>query len=169
MKPELNKTLIRPGFSWRHFMDEAPLSKATLHYHNEYELILLVNYQGQVRVNHIDVEVASCSLLLVPPQVPHFLGNLTKNTGNSERHSLWIDKNWISNMMTHCSEMHKLSKLLSNPMNGVSFSHEAAISAYKVLNKLDYGSSSLGNLNNIAKINKKPTQNILVASLYLLI
>ncbi len=107
---------------------------------------MLIGYNGTVRVGNMDINIEKASLLLIPPNVPHSLQGLNKIDESSQRHLLWLDKDWLTSMLTHCSEMHKLSELFLKALGGMYFCQETALGAYQVIRTLDYGTSSLEQL-----------------------
>ncbi|MGF1909340.1 AraC family transcriptional regulator [Vibrio kasasachensis] len=161
MKPISVKTLIRPGYSWRHYSDDSPISSNCAHYHSEYELILLFNFKGVAKVGNIDVVIPSCSLLLIPPNVPHDLSRLEIENDEiyPERHSLWIEKKWISNMVIHCNEMRKLSNFFSKSTKVIQFSQKTSLEVKGVVDKIDCSTSSLEQLSVLMKIFSLITQD----------
>ncbi|WP_047050014.1 AraC family transcriptional regulator [Vibrio mexicanus] len=154
MKAISTKTLIRPGYSWRHHNDIAAPESTALHFHREYELLLLFNYHGTVQVGNIDIEVNPCSLILIPPNVSHDLRKLEilDQTCQPERHSLWIDKDWLSSMLVYCNEMGKLANMFSKPEKGILFSHVTSKLAKEAVNQIDYKMSSLEQLSVLIRV-----------------
>ncbi|MCE0494988.1 helix-turn-helix transcriptional regulator [Vibrio salinus] len=161
MKPIPTKTLIRPGYSWRHYFDISTTALTQRHFHREYELLLLFNYQGMITVGSVDIEVFPCSFILIPPNIPHDLRGLTLNIKGKlpERHCLWIEKEWMSHMLVHCSEMRKLANVFGNKNKGILFSQQAAFEAKDVINQIDYNTSSLEQLSVLFRVFSLITQD----------
>ncbi len=154
MKPTSVKTLIRPGYSWRHYSDDSSISSGFSHYHGEYELIILFNFVGRAMVGNIDVEIASPSLLLIPPNVSHDFSHLKvkKDDVSPEHHNLWIEEVWLSNMLVHCNEMRKLASFFREGAKAIQFSKQAALEAKEVIHDIDYSTSSLEQLSVLLKV-----------------
>lgn len=160
MKPIPTKSLIRPGYSWRHYLDESATDLAKVHFHHEYEFLLLFNHQGVIRIGSIDIEVSPCSFFLIPPNVYHDLRKLDVNNKEvvPEKHSLWIDKVWVSSMLIHCNEMRKLSNVFSNT-SGIHFSKDTASQAKHIVNQIDCKTSSLEQLSVLFRVFSLITQD----------
>ncbi|SHO57660.1 HTH-type transcriptional activator Btr [Vibrio quintilis] len=105
------------------------------------------------------MEVFPCSLFLIPPNVSHDLKGLdvnSKDIVNSkdmmpERYSLWIEKEWMSNMLIHCREMRKLSNIFGHDI-GIFFSQHTASEVKNVIRQIDYKTSSLEQLSVLLRV-----------------
>ena len=160
MRPIPTKSLIRPGYSWRHHLDDSPLELSKAHFHSEFEFLLLDHYQGVIRIGSVEIDVTSCSLFLIPPELPHDLRGLVANSKKlpPERYSLWIDKEWVSNMLMHCKEMRKLSSILGDGLS-IQFSRPTAVEVKTVINQIDYKTSSLEQLSVLFRVFSVVTQD----------
>lgn len=160
MRPIPTKSLIRPGYSWRHHLDDSPLELLKPHFHSEFEFLLLRNYQGVIRIGDIDLDVTSCALFLIPPELPHDLRGLVAKSTQlpPERYNLWVDKEWVSNMLMHCKEMRKLSSILGDGLC-IQFSQPTAEDVKTVIDQIDYKTSSLEQLSVLFRVFSVVTQD----------
>src|SRR5690606_4286988 len=108
----------------------------------------------------VDIDVTSCSLFLIPPELPHDLRGLVVNSKKlpPERYSLWVDKEWVSNMLMHCKEMKKLSNILGDGLS-IQFSTPTAEEVKTVINQIDYTTSSLEQLSVLFRVFSVVTQD----------
>ncbi|WP_070963924.1 helix-turn-helix transcriptional regulator [Vibrio sonorensis] len=108
----------------------------------------------------VDVEVAPCSFFLIPPELSHDLKDLRVRDKKltPERHSLWMDKEWVSNMLMHCKEMRKLTNILGDE-SCIQFSESTALSAKNVISLIDYKTSSLEQLSVLFRVFSTVTQD----------
>lgn len=134
---KVEKVPIRPGMSWRHVYYASTLKPELLHQHEEFEISVFVGCKGVLEVSHSQLPFDDIQLVMIPPNKPHSSYKLEPVAEVAEQHRVWINAEWVRNMIYFCPEMRKLEKLLHRVKNGVKFSRETAIAVFKELRELD--------------------------------
>lgn len=96
-----------------------------LHYHEEYELNLIINAKGARRIvgDHID-NIGDVELVLVGPNLPHAwfthrCASPTIKEVTIQWHRDLFDENFLNR-----NQLHAIKKMLQKSVNGLSFSQE---------------------------------------------
>jgi len=134
---KVEKVPIRPGMSWRHVYYTAPLKPEPVHQHDEFELSLFIGCSGVLEVSHSTLAFNDIQLVMIPPNKPHSSYQLEPIEEHAQQHRVWINAEWVRNMIYFCPEMRKLDKLLHRVKNGVKFSKETALAVNRELELLD--------------------------------
>jgi len=107
-----------------------------LHYHEEYELNLIINAKGARRVvgDHMD-SISDMELVMVGPNLPHaWFTHECKSNMIKEVTVQW-HKDLFDDRFLSRNQLHAIKKLLQKSVNGLSFSEETIKSiAPKLLN-----------------------------------
>ncbi len=127
----------RSGLSWRHFIKEDCRGFCQWHYHNEFELVLHRYTEGTGYVGHYQGELGHNTLWLIAPNTPHSFNCVPCDDEHPPaRHSLWLKRDWLANMMFSCLELRKLESVFKRAEKGIGLSTESGEQAYQLLKDL---------------------------------
>ncbi len=129
MKPLLESLLVPEGASWTYFYrrldDMIPFN---WHYHNEFELTLTLNSQGQRYVGDNIEPYEDGDLALLGSNLPHTWMSQRKleNTEPHVAHVFWIRPDWIHAVIDTLIELKPLKTMLQESNRGLVFSPSTA-------------------------------------------
>lgn len=149
----------------RYFEHGYPHWRVRWHYHDEYELHLIVATSGKVFIGDYVGSFQPGCLILTGPRVPHnWVSNVPEDSCNELRgRVIHFDHDTITNAAALLPELRMLLPLLERAKHGIEFLHHAAIAEKYMLSiKESDGAARLGYFCELLDIlARSPNQQLL--------
>ncbi|WP_139137173.1 AraC family transcriptional regulator [Vibrio splendidus] len=136
-KAKFEKVPQRQGLSWRYLKTQDSAGFYDWHYHQEFELVLHRHAQGVGFAGHYQGKIVHNALWLIAPGTPHAFDCKSSSTEfPPERHSIWIKRDWIANIIFNCFELRKLDTVLKRAQKGIMLSKLSGERVFLLINEL---------------------------------
>ena len=136
MKPFEEKVSRERRFDYRLERYHCEVSHFEWHYHQEYELVLYRQTEGQLFAGNYHGQYKHNSLALFGPHLPH-TATLDQCTGpEPTTYVLWFGQDWIQQILTAMPSLQRLGELLVRAGQGVSFPADLGEEVYTRLERL---------------------------------
>lgn len=152
MRPKCEKILPSENASWRYWFYEQDDIPFYWHYHQEYELCLILNSQGQRYIGDQIADYGNLDLVLLGPKLPHTWCSEELITPRKHiSHVAQLPKSWIESLAT-LPDLIPLIDLLEKSKFGVEFSQQTAQKVLVYFEDIAKKADGLSRLINLIKI-----------------
>lgn len=152
MRPKCEKVLPSENSSWRYRCYEQDEIPFYWRYHQEYELCLILNSQGQRYIGDQIADYGNLDLVLLGPKLPHtWCSRELITPGKHITHVAQLPKDWIEKLAT-LPDFISLIDLLEKSKFGVEFSHQTAQKVWVYFEDMAKKVDGLSRLINLIKI-----------------